>query len=498
MVETRMSFSLHRRSRWLAGLATGALLLSTPAGAETLQGALAKAYVNNPTLTATRAGQRANDENVPIQSASGLPDFGASGAYQENLVIPGNSFSSPGRIANGSAQLSVPIYQGGAVRNAVRAAKIRVESGQADLRATEASIFAQVVGAYMDVIRDSAIVSLNNNNVAVLRTNLDATRDRFEIGDLTRTDVAQSDARLALAQGQLRTAEANLIASREAYIRLVGEAPVDLEAPPALPNMPSSADDAVAVALDNNPDIESANLAIDASRADIGAARASRLPKLSATVGGSYNNFLGSLGGNVPGVSFSQSTTSAQAGLSLTVPIFQGGRPSARVRQAQSRSSQAIETYIATERNVIAQTRGAYAAWQANERIIEATQQAANANALSLEGVRAENSVGTRSILDILNAEQEYLNTQVQYVSAKRNSYVAAFSLLAAMGKAEARDLGIEGGALYDPNDHYNKVKGQIFDWADGPAPQQEATDTRNVPAANASVDPNANPIPGQ
>lgn len=498
MVETRIAPSLHRRSRWLVGLATGTMLLSLPAGAETLQGALAKAYVNNPTLTATRAGQRANDENVPIQKASGLPDIGVTGAYQENLIIPGNSFASPGRIANASGQLSVPIYQGGAVRNAVRAAKIRVESGQADLRATEASIFAQVVGAYMDVIRDSAIVSLNRNNIAVLRTNLQATKDRFEIGDLTRTDVAQSDARLALAEGQLRTAEANLIASREAYIRLVGEAPVDLQAPPSLPNLPASADDAVAVALDNNPDIESANLAIDASRADVGAARASRLPKLSATVGGNYNNFLGSLGGNVPGVNFSQSTTSAQAGLSLTVPIFQGGRPSARIRQAQSRSSQAIETYVATERSVIAQTRGAYAAWQANERIIAATKQAASANALSLEGVRAENSVGTRTILEILNAEQEYLNTQVQYVSAKRNSYVAAFSLLAAMGKAEARDLGIDGGALYDPATNYNRVKGQIFDWADDPAPKQQATDTRNVPAADASVDPAENPIPGQ
>jgi outer membrane protein len=499
MVKTNTAFSLSCQGRWLAGLATGVLLFSSPAHAETLQDALAKAYVNNPTLTAARAGQRANDENVPIQNASGLPNVGLTGNYQENLVIPGNSFSSPGRVASAGAQLSVPIYQGGAVRNAVRAAKIRVESGQADLRATEASIFAQVVGAYMDVIRDSAIVGLNQNNVAVLRTNLEASKDRFEIGDLTRTDVAQSDARLALAEGQLRTSEANLIASREAYIRLVGDAPVDLQPPPPLPNLPANVEEAVAIALDNNPDIESANLAIDASRADVGAARAERLPKLSATVGGGYNNFLGSLNGSgIPGTSFSQSTTSAQAGLSLTLPIFQGGRPSARIRQAQSRSSQTIETYVATERNVIAQTRGAFAAWQANERIIAATQQAANANALSLEGVRAENSVGTRSILDILNAEQEYLNTQVQFVSAKRNSYVAAFSLLAAMGKAEARDLGIDGGVLYDPEANYDRVRSQIFDWADDPAPAQQATDTRHVPAANATVNPSANPIPGQ
>ncbi|HZG33528.1 MAG TPA: TolC family outer membrane protein [Sphingopyxis sp.] len=483
------------RARWLAGLALGALALTSGVQAETLQGALSKAYENNPTLTAARAGQRANDENVPIQRAGGLPEVGARVDYQENLVLPGNAFFSPKRSLNVGGQLTVPIYQGGAVKNAVKAAKYRVEAGQADLRATEASVFAQTVGAYMDVIRDQAIVQLNQKNVAVLRTNLQATSDRFEIGDLTRTDVAQSEARLALAEGDLRTAESNLIASRESYVRLVGDAPVDLQQPPALPNLPATAEDAVAIALTNNPDIDAANQLVNASRADIGVARASRLPKLSATTSAGYTNNLSSI---PPENTTSENVTnSAQAGLSLTIPIFQGGRPAAQVRQAQSRTSQAIENYVAVERDVIAQTRGAYAAWQANERIITATQQAVGANALSLEGVRAENSVGTRSILEILNAEQEYLNTQVQLVSARRNSYVAAFSLLAAMGKAEARDLGIEGGALYDPDVNYQRVRGKVFDWDDDPRPQQVATDTRSVPAADAGV-PAADPLPKQ
>lgn len=475
-----------RRARWLAGLAAGALMLPVAAEAETLQGALAKAYENNPTLTAARAGQRANDENVPIQKSYGLPDIGTQASYDEAILIPGNSFTSPGRTFSAGGRLTVPIYQGGAVRNAVKAAKFRVEAGQADLRATEASVFSQTVGAYMDVIRDQAIVQLNQKNVSVLRTNLQATSDRFEIGDLTRTDVAQSEARLALAEGDLRTAEANLIASREGYIRLVGEAPADLQAPPQLPNLPATAEEAVAIALNNNPDIESANQQVKASKADIGSAKAGRAPKLSATLDGGYNNFLNSISSQV--VNAQNVITSSSAGVSLTIPVFQGGRPSAQVRQAQSRSSQAIEQYVEVERGVIAQTRGAYAAWQANERIIAATQQAVSANALSLEGVRAENSVGTRTILDILNAEQEYLNTQVQLVSAQRNSYVAAFSVLAAMGKAEARDLGLEGGALYDPEVNYRRVKGQLWDWADDPAPQQVANDTRAVPAANADV----------
>ncbi len=495
MLDTPQKQSLSR-ARWLAGLAIGALMLTPAVQAETLQEALSKAYENNPTLTAARAGPRANDENVPIQKSSGLPNVGVGVDYQENLMIPGNSFFSPKRQVSVNGQLSVPIYQGGAVRNAVKAAKFRVEAGQADLRATEASVFAQTVGAYMDVIRDQAIVQLNQKNVSVLRTNLQASSDRFEIGDLTRTDVAQSQARLALAEGNLRTAEANLIASRESYVRLVGSAPVDLEQPPQLPNLPASPDDAVAVALTSNPDIEAANQRISASRADIGSARATRMPKLSASTGVGYNNSLKSIPS--ANTTAENATTSAQAGLSLSIPIFQGGRPSAQVRQAQSRSSQAIENYVEVERSVIAQTRGAYAAWQANERIIAATQQAVSANGLSLEGVRAENSVGTRSILDILNAEQEYLNTQVQLVSAQRNSYVAAFSVLAAMGKAEARDLGIEGGALYDPEVNYRRVKGQIWDWADDPAPQQQATDTRAIAAATASVPDGPPELPPQ
>lgn len=482
--------NIFRHRGALALLLGSALTTATlaPAQAETLQGALAKAYENNPTLTAARAGQRANDENVPIQKAAGLPNATAQAGYEERILRRGTAAFLPDQSGFIAGRLSVPLYQGGGVRNAVSAAKARVEAGQADLRGTEASIFSQVVGAYMDVIRDQAIVALNRNQVDVLETNLRATRDRFEIGDLTRTDVAQSEARLALARGQLRGAEAGLIASRESYIRLVGEAPVDLQAPPVLPNLPGTHEEAVAIALNSNPDLEAAKLDIDASRYSVRAAQASRMPQLSGTVDSNYS----------PGFDTARFSTSASAGVALTVPLFQGGRPAAQVRQAQARSSQAMETYVAVERGVIAQTRAAYASWQASQQVIEATQQAVSANALSLEGVRAENSVGTRSILDILNAEQELLNAQVQLVSAERNAYVAAFSLLAAMGKAEARDLGLEGGALYDPDVNYRRVKGEIWDWADDPAPAQVATDTRAVPAQNADAPKIPRPGTGQ
>jgi outer membrane protein len=481
----------HKMARRIGALLLGSALataLSAPVSAETLQSALAKAYENNPTLTAARAGQRANDENVPIQKAAGLPNAGVQAGIEQRLLREGTAALLADQSGFLSGRLTVPIYQGGGVRNAVNAAKARVEAGQADLRGTEASIFSQVVGAYMDVLRDQAIVALNRNQVEVLETNLRATRDRFEIGDLTRTDVAQSEARLALAQGQLRGAEAGLISSRESYIRLVGDAPVDLAQPPRLPNLPGTNEEAVAIALNANPDLEAAKHDIDAARYSVRAAQASRLPQLSATLDSNY----------VPGLDTGRFSTSAAAGLAVTVPLFQGGRPSAQVRQAQARSSQSIESYVAVERGVIAQTRAAYASWQASEQVIAATKQAVSANALSLEGVRAENSVGTRSILDILNAEQELLNAQVQLVSAERNAYVAAFTLLAAMGKAEARDLGLDGGALYNPDANYQRVKGEIWDWADDPAPAQVATDTRAIAAPDATAPAIPRPVSGQ
>ncbi|MFM6853131.1 MAG: TolC family protein, partial [Sphingopyxis sp.] len=216
------------------------LIAATPSAvyAETLQGALAAAYESNPTLTAARSGQRAIDENVPIARADGLPSANASASYNEQVVQASSSAFTPDRLISTQGQISVPLYQGGMVRNAIRAAETRVESGQASLRATESAIFSQVVGAYMDVLRDEAVVGLNRNNVQVLTVNLQASQDRFDIGDLTRTDVAQSDARLAIARSQLEAAEARLISSRESYIRLVGVQPDALQAPPVLPGLP--------------------------------------------------------------------------------------------------------------------------------------------------------------------------------------------------------------------------------------------------------------------
>lgn len=463
-------------------LALAMLAGASPAAAETLREALAKAYQTNPTLAGARAGQRALDENVPIASARGLPAINASGSFTDNLVIGALSTTTPERNISGRVGASLPIYQGGAVKFAVRAADARVDAGQAGLRGTESDIFTGVVAAYMDVLRDEAIVSLNRNQVRVLQTNLEATRDRFEVGDLTRTDIAQSEARLAIAQSQMQSAEATLISSRERYVQLVGNAPGALDQPPPLPNLPETPEAAVATALSNNPDLLSAKKGADAAKLDVSQARAARLPKLSAVADATYLNYLNTLGTGSP---LQQDQHTASVGVQLTVPIYQGGGPGAQVRQAQARSSQSLELVIEAERGVIAQTRSAYASWRASNAVIVSSQTAVSANALSLEGVRAENSVGNRSILDILNAEQELLNAQVQLVSARRNAYVAGFALLASMGQAEARDLGLDGGILYDPEVNYRRVHNKIWDWSDDRKPVATSTRTVDTPAQN-------------
>jgi len=465
-------------------LAAGVALAAMPALADDLRGALVMAYTSNPTLQSARAQQRAVDESVPITRSAALPSLSGTATYTEFLHDSSASALAPDRNLGLGVDAGLSLYAGGAIRNSVRAARTRVEAGQADLRGVESLVFSQTVAAYMDVILGEAVVRLNRSNASRLEVNLQATRDRFEIGDLTRTDVAQSQSRLALAQGQTRSAEANLIAARERYIQVVGKAPGALDAPPPLPGLPASADEAVAVALDHNPDLIAARERAKAAGYDVNVASAGRLPKVSVFAGADYGDFLGS--NKIPGSV--QSSTSAAAGVRATIPLFQGGLPAAQRRQAQARENVALEQEIGAERQVIAAVRAAYAQWQAAQSLITSSQSAVDAASLSLEGVRAENTVGNRTILDILNAENELLNAQVQLVTSRRNAYVAGFNLLSTMGKAESRDLGLDGGVLYDPDVNYRRVEGAIWDWANDPAPKPTSTRTVDSKAQDGSV----------
>ena len=280
-----------------------------------------------------------------------------------------------------------------------------------------------------------------------------AARDRFEIGDVTRTDVAQSEARLSLQRSELLDAQARLTTSEENYRRVIGKRPDALQPPPPLPPFPATADQAVQIALANNPDLIAVTRQAEAANYDVRSVRGTRLPTVSAVASGDYAN---TISGDTQGIP--RSGTATSIGVQGRIPLYQGGLPAARIRQAQALDA------------------------------IASNQVAVSANELALEGARAENSVGTRTILDVLNAEQELLNSQVLLVTARRDQYVAGFQLLNAMGQAEADDLGLEGGPLYDPLGNYRRVAGDWNDWSGDP---------RHTPVATSTVTPAEQPQRG-
>jgi outer membrane protein len=467
----------------LATAALGALALSAPASADTLREALVSTYRTNPTVNAQREVLRGTDAGVAIARAQGRPQVGASVGVNRDLTRSGvlNTGAGKGPNINGGLDLSVPLFQGGRVRNSIRAAETRVEAGRALLRAVEGDIFAEATAAYMDVIRDRAIVDLNQSQVRVLTTNLEATRDRFEIGDVTRTDVAQSEARLSLARSNLATAQARLAGSEENYRRVIGRRPDGLAPPPPLPPLPTTAEEAVRIALVENPDIIATVRQAQAAGLDVRVVRADRLPTVSGVASGTYVNSLGGSDASNPitGRSLPRAGTETQIGLNTSIPLYQGGLPAARIRQAQAQEAQLLEQTVGTERAVVANTRASFASYEAAQRAIQSNQVAVSANELALEGARAERSVGTRTVLEVLNAEQELLNSQVALVSARRDAYVAGFQLLNAMGQAEADDLGLEGGPLYDPTGNYRRVTRGWNDWAG--ERRRQPTSTRTV-----------------
>jgi outer membrane protein len=465
----------------------------TLAQAETLREALIAAYKNNPDLASARDTQRGTDENVPIARAAGLPSLTGSVIYSHTVekIAYGLYDFYPTDTFQANTSLNVPLYSGGGVRSAIDAAKLRVKQGQASLRGTETSVFSQVVTAYLDVTLDAAIVALNRNNVQVLEVNLKATSDRFEIGDVTRTDVAQSNSRLAQGRATLRTAESNLIGARETYIQVVGHAPGTLDSPPPLAGLPNSPDEAVEFAMDRNPDLIAARLATKAAGYDIKTADASRLPKVALVGSTAYTNYFGTLPAQAVELGTLPHTGTGQIGLQATIPFYQGGLPSAQIRQAQANEGAADEHEISVERQVIATVRADFASWRSANDAIALNQTAVEAATLSLKGVRAENTVGNRTILDILNAEQELVNAEVNLVTARRNAYVAGFNLLAAMGKAQSKDLALDedlGAALYDPQTHYDRDANDANDWHRDPVPVRQSTPTDTTPAQDATV----------
>jgi outer membrane protein len=324
--------------------------------------------------------------------ASALPSLAGSVNYNNYIEKGGSSyaFTNPDRMLSATVNLSVPIYSGGSVKNGLRAAKTRVEAGRASLRGTESSVFTNTVTAYMDVIRDAAIVGLQKNNVQVLEINLQATSDRFEIGNVTRTDVAQSRSRLALARASLRQAEANLVASRETYVRVVGHAPACWNSPRRWRACPAT--------LTGPSTMRSTTTPIWPPRASRGRRlrRQGRRSQPQAEGLGGHDLAERQLSGQFTGRWPECHRNPGQRRDRLD-PLFQGGAPAARVRQAEATQSATMEQEIGAERQVIATVRSAWSSWLAAREVIGLNQTAVDAAALSLEGVRAENTVIARS-----------------------------------------------------------------------------------------------------
>ncbi|RZJ32250.1 MAG: type I secretion protein TolC [Brevundimonas sp.] len=450
-----------KRSRALTSVAVIAVVagIGAPAFADTLQEAIALAYRTNPSLLAQRANQRALDESI-VQARAGLRptlDVTLSGSYTrtDSPVVGTPPFATGGIVESDSGSATVGVGQnlwtGGRVGHAITAAEADILAGRENLRDIEQSVLALVVQSYADVIRDTEILRIREANLGVLRRQLDESTARFEVGEITRTDVAQSEARLAQSEADLANARAQLSVSRAAYAAVVGQAPGELEAMPALPGVPTDFDNALDQALIDNPGIRSAGYSLQAAEASVAAAKAEFLPSLRATAtygGSSEFDRLGDLGDN----------TRLTAGATLSVPLFTGGLNSSRVAQALERANAAQIAVEGERRNTLQSVSSAYAQAISARATLQAGQEAVRAATVAAEGVRQEAQVGLRTTLDVLNQELELRNAQVTLASAQRNEYVAQANLLAAMGKLEGPDL-VPSIEAYDPAANYNRVR---------------------------------------
>lgn len=429
------------------------LLAVAPASAENLTDALVAAYQTNPTLQAQRAQLRATDEGVPQALSGWRPTVQAQGTYgathTDTTLNTGTTSKGDIEPYTGSVTLSQNVFAGGRTVNATDQAEYGVLAGREALMSVEQSTLFNAVQAYMNVIRDQSVVELNRNNVDVLQRQLEATTDRFRVGELTRTDTAQAEARLSLAKSNLTAAEAQLTASRAFYERIVGQMPGTLEKPPVVAGLPNSEEDARSVAEKNNPTLQAARYAEQANREAISVAKGALLPSVDIQAQYQY--------GRDPSLTVRDVEESSIVGV-LTIPLYQAGVEYSQVREAKELHNQSRLQVAAAMREVDEAVRNAWNQLLSSRASIVSNQEGVNASEIALEGVRQESEVGARTTLDVLNAEQEYLNARVSLVSAERDLAVAEYGLLAAMGLLTARNLELPVD-YYDPAVNYGEVR---------------------------------------
>jgi len=432
------------------------LTASAPAAlqAQTLTQALADAYNTNPQLLAQRALLRATDEQVPQALANWRPtvNFTGQAGYatgsEQSTTARIHQQTRPNALAVTATE---PIYRGGRTAAQTSQAINLVESARAQTLAVETTVFQAVAQAHLDVVRDQALVEVNRNNVAVLRKQLEATQDRFRVGEVTRTDVAQAEASLAQAVGQLVTAQGNLEISRAEYVRAVGHRPGTLMLPRDRPALPATQEEAVSLASNNNFNVLSAIFAELAARDNIDVVRGQLLPQISVigTLSRSRDqslNFKDRL------------TNSAQITAQLTMPLYEGGAIYSQTRQAEQTVGQRRSQVDDSRRAAVQTATQNWSTLQAARASISSFAQAVRAAQIALEGTQQEALVGTRTVLDVLIQNQTLLTTQQQLVTAEHDAALAEFNVAAATGRLIAPELKLPV-KLYDMERHYKQVK---------------------------------------
>lgn len=425
------------RKLLFVGAAFGLAISPSGADAQTLEEALSMAYQSNPTLGAERARQRATQELKAQAWAGALPHVQGSIGYTKNqstqtFVNPafcGGAASSTctTNLETKSAAISgeQPIFAGLRNFNAIRAAKARVKAGDAQLAFVEQDVLQRAAQSYFDVVRDTEVYEATRNNVDVLLRQKREAELRFQVGEVTKTDVAQADARLAQSRAQLTTAHARLAVSRAAFVELIGQSPETLEKNPHLPPPPASLNDALTISAQGSPVVVRARMAEEASRRNVAVAKSAFSPTVSVVANYQYSEEPNS---------FINKDEQFAYGVRATVPIFLGGLNISRVREANALHDADRRRIEEAERRSMAAVTSAWEQLSAAKaNIVSATSQV-EANSLALTGVRREAQLGVRTTLDVLDAEQEYLNAEVSLANAERDARTATFLLLAAMG----------------------------------------------------------------
>ncbi|PKU24784.1 TolC family outer membrane protein [Telmatospirillum siberiense] len=436
--------------------------------AETLQEALATAYMTNPTLEAQRAHLRATDELVPQALSNWRPTVKLSGDVARSDTYsksPSTAFNpvtqSNGRVIVNQDTLSSgkdvglsvsqPLYRGGRTLAQTKQAEAQVAAARAALAATEQTVFLNVVNAYLNVVLYQSVLDLSINNEQVLQRQLDATNDRFRVGEVTRTDVAQAESRLSAAHADRTQATGNLRAAEANYANVVGHPPENLSAPDAVPGLPNSIEQARDLALGENPNIANARYSYDSAEHGVDMVAGELQPTVTLN-GQVVRNY------DYAGPETFQRVY--QASVNLTVPIYQQGQEYSRLRAQKHTAGQArIDVDVTTRDTVESVTKAWEGLATARARITSYTDQVAAAK-IALEGVQRESQVGSRTVLDVLNAEQELLNAQVNLVQARHDETVAAFQLKGTVGQLTAQALALPV-QIYDPVKHYNNVRDQ-------------------------------------